>query len=227
MAEEKPSKRTKMALSESFDFTNMKTLDSTGLEWKNEPESFSLDAEAGLRMIPKPKTDFWRRTYQDPPADRASGHALLYEVPVGVQECTAQTVFTLKHQTQYDQAGVMVFIDDHHWLKAGIELEGGVPCMSCVVTNGESDWGYLVWPTAEDITIRVTIRRYPSAVCECKVEYMDEKGVWCFLRESPISLPGEGGEIKVGVTCCAPKKEKEGSDAGMEAIFKSLVIQGE
>ena len=48
-----------------------------------------------------------------------------------------------------------------------------------------------------------------------------------FPQESPISVPGEGGEIKVGVTRCAPKKEKEGSDVGMEAIFKSLVIQGE
>ena len=92
-----------------------------------------------------------------------------------------------------------------------------------VITDGASDWGYLVWPTTEDITIHVTVRCYPSAVCECKVEYVDEKGVWYFLRVSPI----EGGEIKVGVTCCAPKKEKEGPDAGMEAIFKSLVIQGE
>lgn len=213
----------------SFDFSITDTLDPS-LLWKNPPASCTLENGAGLRIIPKPQTDFWRKTFQTPPADRATGHALLYSIPNGVQKCIAQTTFTLKENNQYDQAGIMVFIDDQHWLKAGIEVEGGMANMSCVVTNGESDWNYRVWPTMRDVQVRVEVDWY-SGFCECKVEHADlneeggeATGNWCFLREAPIALPGggEGEGVKVGIMCCAPKKESDGE--GMEAIFKSLTI---
>ena len=229
MGEEVPeAKRTKIdgeeKFSACFDFTSMNDLDPS-LFWKNEPAGTTFEKEVGMKVITKPKADFWRKTFRNPPADRASGHALLHSIPEGLQKFVAQTTFSLKYTLQFDQAGIIVFIDDQHWLKAGIEVESGAPTMSCVITNGESDWSYKSWPTAEDIEVRVTVQRYSSAgLCECKVEYED-KGSWCFLREGQITISNEEAGIHVGVTCCAPKKEKE--EDGMEAIFKSFKIQGE
>ena len=41
---------------------------------------------------------------------------------------------------QYDQAGLMLRVDESHWIKAGIELADGRLWLSVVVTNGVSDW---------------------------------------------------------------------------------------
>ena len=227
-AEDQPTKKarkTENSFLLSFDFSSTDSLDSI-LYWKNPPASCTLENGAGMKIIPKRQTDFWRKSFRTPPVDSATGHALLYGVPEGVQRCIAQTTFTLKGSNQYDQAGIMVYIDDQHWLKAGIEVEGGVANMSCVITNGESDWNYKVWPTMQDIHIRVEIKWY-SGLCECIVEHMEEgggdTGNWCFLREAPIGLPGDE-RVKVGIMCCAPK---ESNGEGTEAIFKSLTIQGE
>lgn len=225
-SDEQPSKKQRKGedFSLNFDFTNADTLDPK-LTWTNPPASCNLENGVGLRVCPKPKMDFWRKTFRTPPADSASGHALVYSIPEGVTRCVAQTNFTLKDKVQYDQAGLMVFVDDQHWLKTGIEVEGGVANMSCVVTNLESDWSYKTWPTTQDVRIEVEIKWYAGFI-ECLVKHGDqESSGWSFLREAPISLPSDG-EVKVGVMCCAPKME-EGGEAGMEAIFKCLTVQGE
>lgn len=230
-AVEQPAKKAKKDFSLNFDFCSADVLDPR-LSWLNPPASFSLDKGVGLRVTPKPKGDFWRKTFRTPPADRASGHALLYSLPghtaeEGVVRCVSKTTFTLRDRVQYDQAGLMVFIDEQHWLKAGIEVEGGVANMSCVVTNGESDWSYKTWPTTEDITLRLEMKWY-SGFVECLVQHGPEGGGgsgWSFMREAPLALPTEGS-IRVGVMCCAPKKASE-EEEGMEAIFKHLSIQGE
>ncbi len=119
--------------------------------------------------------------------------------------------------------GLMVYLDEKHWLKAGLEIENGKPNMSCVVTNGESDWNYIPWP-AKEARLRVTVTQYPR-ICDCQVEYeSDDGGEWFLLRDACISLTGEE-EVRVGLLCAAPKKETEND--GMEAFFKYLTIQGD
>ena len=210
----------------SFDFCNMTTAEleqsASGLCWKNDPAQVVLETGVGLIITPKPGTDYWRKSFRTPPSDRASGHALLYSVPRNVNKWKAETKFTLNPVVLYDQAGIMVFIDDSHWLKAGIEIDGEQPRMSCVITNSESDWSYLTWPTTEEVEVRIQVQRY-SIVCEVKVEYRDENGQWCFLREGPISLPNEDADICVGLMCCSPK-QTENDDQVMQVIFKSLAI---
>lgn len=34
----------------------------------------------------------------------------------------------------------MIYVDDKHWLKAGIEYNDGQPMIGSVLTNGVSDW---------------------------------------------------------------------------------------
>lgn len=157
-----------MSFSEKwFDFTAMSVDEqvcgaATGLHWTNEPKSLTIVPGKGLQMVPKPGVDYWRRTFVPPPkqADVASGHALLYKMPVGVNSWRASTKFSMSLVDRYDQAGLMVLADGHHWLKTGIEFEYGKPCMSCVITNRESDWNFVAWPTSANIEIRVLLERF-------------------------------------------------------------------
>jgi len=81
-------------------------------------------------------------------------------------ECfTIETSFVLTPRRQFDQAGICVRLDHEHWLKTGIEVVDGVPRMSCVVTNGYSDWSTQQW-SASSATIRVTIKGDSSFIVE-------------------------------------------------------------
>ena len=166
------------------------------------------------QVIPTGKTDFWRKTYYNPPVDRSDGHALLCEVPAGLSQWSAQTEFTLKPINKYDQAGIMVFVDNCHWLKAGIENVNGQPKMSCVVTNGCSDWSTQPWSSAEHVWIRVSCIQQ-SFVVECK---LGEN--WQFIRITPQLFP-RATAVKVGVYCCAP------TGAGMQTTFHSLAVSND
>ena len=55
-------------------------------------------------------------------------------------ELTMEVLFELHAVSQFDQAGLIVYVDEDHWLKAGIEVVDGIPRLSCVVTNNYSDW---------------------------------------------------------------------------------------
>jgi len=59
--------------------------------------------------------------------------------------------------TQFDQAGICIRLDSEHWLKTGIEVVDEKPRLSCVVTNGYSDWSTQSWPESR-LRIRVTIK---------------------------------------------------------------------
>lgn len=227
MAEEKPPKKARTEgegkfISIKFDFCSCGTVDPS-LSWLNPPHSATFEGAAGLKVIPKPATDLWCKTYREPPLDRASMHALVYDVPAQVKRCVAQTEFSLTDHDRYDQAGIVVYVDAKHWLKAGIEIENGKPNMSCVATNQESDWNYISWPN-KSAHVRVTMKRH-TGICDCEVEYLTESGEWCFFRDTYIVLPDEETEVKVGILVAAPKKENDND--GMEAFFKSLSIEGE
>lgn len=191
-------------------------------KWLNPPQQYFIDPDKGFCIIPKENSDYWHKTYQTPPANNSSGHALLYDVPTYIKSWKCTIEFSLHPELQYDHGGIMVYINDTHWLKAGLELEAGAIQMSCVTTNYESDWNYLQWlSTAPTVKVAVTVKRYET-VCECLVEYEDENGDWTFLRESPLRLPSKDASVSVGPMCCAPKKE--GSKGGMECHFYAVHI---
>ena len=195
--------------------SNVKDL-GHGFQWYNEPQECHI-TEAGLHVTQKPESDFWRRTYQNPPADRNSGHALLHIIPITVQSCAIELLFSVNPVHQYDHAGLIIFVDDKHWLKAGYEIVDDTHLMSCVVTNDQSDWNCLNWVSSKDITVKVSVYRYELFV-ECKVEYKDGDE-WKFLRETPLFLSVRNADVFFGLMCCGPQQKTAN---GMEAVFHNL-----
>lgn len=211
-------------LSISFDFSSMSDADlhSSPLKWYNpvDRDHLELINGVGLKLFPKPQTDFWCKPYYSPPVQRNSGHALLYKVPSSVQRFTVEVNFSLSGKALYDQCGLMVYMDDTHWLKAGIEIDNDKPRMSCVITNTTSDWSYQTWHTTKEIAVRSICTLYNEAVCECRVEFKNETGEWTFLREGPVMVNHK--DIQAGIMLCAPKKKDESKE--MNAVFQRLDI---
>jgi len=111
--------------------------------WHNgKPKNVELvNDNKSLIVVPTEKLDYWSKTFYGPePLIISNGQTLLTKVEYDI-ECTITTKFTLEPREQFDQAGIMIFVDENVWVKAGIEYTDGKPNLSCVVTNeGFSDW---------------------------------------------------------------------------------------
>lgn len=136
-----------------------------------------------LLLAPPAKKDFWRKTYYEPVLLVKDDGPFLYTT---IQEShlpvTIETSFSLTAKNQFDQAGILIRLDHEHWIKTGIEVVDGTPRLSCVVTNGFSDWSTQTWHEAA-IKIRVHIlpQRGGSFVVEAAPIDGEEQS-WSFLR---------------------------------------------
>ena len=144
-----------------------------GLQWHNgEPAEWSVTGKGEVVVKPTPQLDYWSRTFYEPCLRKHDGQTLLTTVQAD-EEVTLTTCFTLEPRAQFDQAGVMIRVDDNCWVKAGIEFCDGVPRLSCVVTNdGFSDWSTQPWAFDDasgagddDAPPQVTLRLRVTKTC--------------------------------------------------------------
>ena len=121
-------------------------------EWINPP--VKLDEDSGhLLVTAAHESDFWRNTSYGFIHD--SGHALVKDFPDG----TAMEIsFTLDYVGQFDQAGVIAYSDNEHWIKAGVESADGLPQVGAVVTAINSDWSLAPVPhwMGKEVTVRAS-----------------------------------------------------------------------
>jgi regulation of enolase protein 1 (concanavalin A-like superfamily) len=120
---------------------------STGWRWLNEPAVWEA-SPGGLTVVAEPDTDFWRTTHYG--FVRDTGHVLGRDVE-GDFVLTAS--FGADYAAQYDQAGVVLRIDERNWIKSGIELVDGRHQLSAVVTRDVSDWSVVPVDGADRVTI--------------------------------------------------------------------------
>ena len=128
------------------------TIDFRTGTWLNKPKNWQTD-EASLTLTTDEKTDFWRETYYG--FTRDSGHFLGFEAgPSFSARLRVRGAF----RTLYDQAGLMVRIDERRWLKTGVEFTDGEAFLSTVVTDDRSDWSVSQpFKELEDFHIRVSV----------------------------------------------------------------------
>jgi len=134
------------------------------LAWNNGVPQHTFEPTTGaITITPTPNLDYWSKTFYSPLLVKHDAQTLLTPVAADV-EATLTTAFTLKPRAQFDQAGIMILVDESTWVKAGIEYTDGVPRLSCVVTNdGFSDWSTQAWPdwnvADESTSIRVRVSK--------------------------------------------------------------------
>ncbi|QND54384.1 DUF1349 domain-containing protein (plasmid) [Phyllobacterium sp. 628] len=173
--------------------------------WLNEPKHWTSDA-SGLTLTTDEKTDFWQETYYD--FKRDSGHFL--GLPAN-DRFTATIRVQGEFRTLYDQAGLMVRIDETRWVKTGVEFTDGELFLSTVITDGKSDWSVSQpLQNHEDFYLRLTL-----ANGSMRIQCSQNKTRWPLLRLAPFPL---APTYLVGPTACTPER------SGLTVRFSEFFI---
>jgi uncharacterized protein len=161
--------------------------------WLNEPRDWHLEAGV-LNVATEQETDFWRETHYG--FTRDSGHFF----NCGTNgDFTAELRVQAQYDELYDQAGIMVRIDDAHWVKAGIEMSDGKALLSSVLTAGHSDWATAVYgDDPADFWMRATV-----AGGVLRLQVSADGRTWRLARLSPFP---RAASYAVGPMCCTPKR---------------------
>jgi uncharacterized protein len=173
--------------------------------WLNEPDKWALNP-AGLTATTNHATDFWRETHYG--FTRNSGHFFGCEASAGF---TASLRVRARYESLYDQAGIMVRLDDATWLKAGIELSDGEALLGSVLTVGQSDWATGPFRgDPSDFWIRVTV---DHGVLRLQASTDGQR--WPLVRLCPFPV---ATSYEVGPMCCTPER------AGLEVLFSDFTV---
>lgn len=169
-------------------------------EWLNAPAQARL-SDDGLQVVTDARTDFWRETHYGFTHD--NGHFLGIATGDGF---TAQIRVQAKFEYLYDQAGIMVRIDERHWIKAGLEFSDGFALLGSVLTDEQSDWAtgrYTGDP--ESFWMRVSV-----ADGVLRLQASQDGVYWPLVRLCPFPWRES---YQVGPMCCTPERE------GLEVRF--------
>ena len=176
-----------------------KHVDLTGFVWFNPPGQMDVAPES-LEFVTSPDTDFWQRTHYG--FRRNNGHALLMPLPADEFSFSIQTEFF--YETLYDQAGILLYLDEEHWAKASIEFETeSFGNLGSVVTNGGwSDWATTPIPTDVNRMAYRISRRGSDFLFECAPDGDDYQPMRVF------HLLGDVAAAKVGLYACSPSESR-------------------
>lgn len=180
----------------------------TPLPWLNGPPEWHAEGDT-LTLKTGRETDFWNATFYG--FVRHDGHFLPHRV---AGDFTASVRFHAQWQAHYDQAGLMVRVDNANWMKTGIEFTDGQAHFSAVVTrDGWSDWSVLALPEAAVAGIEVRITRHGEAL---RVEYHVPETDWRLARLCHLRM---GEAVEVGPMACSPQ------GGGLEVRFSGFSIE--
>lgn len=174
-------------------------------QWLNRPATSAV-SEHSLTMTTEQKTDFWRETHYG--FTRDTGHFLGVATADGF---TATIRIQGEFRSLYDQAGLMVRIDEKRWVKTGVEFTDGQAFLSTVVTDGKSDWSVSqAFKELEDFYIRVTLSNGAM-----RIQASRDGSFWPLLRLAPFPI---ADTYQVGPTACTPER------SGLVVRFSEFTI---
>lgn len=176
------------------------------MEWLNEPALCSiLDDKITVKTLPR--TDFWRVTHYD--FIRDNGHFYFDWVD---GDFVAEVEVSGNYKDLYDQAGVMLRVDEHNWIKTGIEYVDGLQQLSAVVTRDYSDWS--VTPLDEPLEpLYLRVERYSETI---RISYKNTESKYVLLR---LAYFPNTPKVQMGIMCASPEGE------GYKAVFKNYQLK--
>jgi len=176
------------------------------MEWYNPAPTVLFDGDH-IHVVTAPKSDFWRTTHYG--FVRDNGH--FYFQPV-LGDFLAEVKVSGGYKDRYDQAGLMMRIDEMNWLKCGIEYFDDVQHASVVVTREFSDWSVTPLPhNPSSVWFRLT--RDGDTL---QVFYSPDGQNYELLRLGylPPTL-----SVQVGIMCASPDGE------GFPVTFEGFKIR--
>ncbi|MCC4229391.1 DUF1349 domain-containing protein [Zunongwangia profunda] len=180
---------------------NLKTMN-----WLNEPASWQV-SEDKLEMLVTPQSDYWRETHYGFTVDDGPFY---YTTRGG--EFEANLKITGEYTTRFDQMGMMLRVDEEHWIKTGIEYVDGQYNFSTVVTDTKSSWS-VIQLSEQPASVWIKVIRRLDAV---EIFYsLDGKN----YTMSNLSYLKNNVPVKVGMMAASPDGE------GFKAIFEDFSIK--
>ena len=176
------------------------------MDWYNEPPMWTVD-DSTITVKSGPKTDFWRTTHYG--FIRDNGH--FYCLPVA-GDFLVEAKVSGAYMSLYDQAGLMVRVDEANWIKCGIEFVDGVQQVSAVVTREYSDWSVAPLPD-NPVALWLRLTRRGAAI---QISYALDGVHYQMLRLAYLT-PAQ--TMSVGLMCASP------DGAGFPVTFEGLTIQ--
>ncbi len=175
------------------------------LEWYNEPYRWSAEPNR-LHLLAEQNTDFWRITHYG--FIRDNGH-FCYRRQAG--DFLATVRVKGGYQSLYDQAGLMIRIDEQHWIKTGIEFVHGVQQVSAVVTRNYSDWSVVPLADPPDFLWLKLLRKGDFV----EISYASDGEQYALLRLA--FFPPEV-TVQIGLMAAAP------DGGGFGVIFEDFAV---
>ena len=185
-------------------------MDFSQFKWCREPAECVLE-EGKVKIVTKPYTDLWQRTYYHFQNDNA---------PVFQME-TEEKYFTFQVKTQFqdshhrfDQCGIVMYLDSENWLKASVEYENeSYQHLGSVVTNGGySDWATTAIPS----DVKTMWYRFSRREDDYCVESAEDGTNFHQMRICHISKAA--GKIRFGIYACSPE------DSSFTAVFSDFKL---
>lgn len=173
--------------------------------WHAEPPAWAVDGNS-LQATSGFKTDFWRETHYG--FIRDDGHFMGLPSP---GEFTAQTMIQGQFEHLYDQAGLMLRIDERTWVKAGAEFTDGALRLSTVITDGQSDWSVSAsLGDAKSFGVRLTL-------CNgaLRVQASPDSKRWDLIRLASFKAHADAS---VGPMFCSPER------SGLNVTFSDFKL---
>jgi regulation of enolase protein 1 (concanavalin A-like superfamily) len=174
------------------------------MDWYNEPPQWTARDHI-VTIHSGSKTDFWRL----PTISNDNGH-FYYQRQVG--DFLIESKMSGSYTAQYDQAGLMVRVDEANWIKCGIEFVDGLQQASAVVTRGYSDWSVVPLPHNLD-SLWLRLKRQGSVI---EIHYALDGVHYQLLRQAYFS-PAEA--MDAGLMCASPE------GPGFPVTFEGVTIQ--
>ena len=192
--------------------------------WINEPKSHEITNKK-VTITTEPETDFWQRSYYGFRHDNAP--SLLLESNDNFS-FTAKVEFV--YQAQFDQCGLIIYLDNNNWFKASIEFENEFYSrLGSVVTNmGHSDWATTDVKLPSTIWYRIN-RRGPDFLIESssdgilfkqmRIFHLHQLGETSeFMGKKNPPLPADL-PVRFGVYACSPL------NSSFTAIFSEMRLE--
>jgi regulation of enolase protein 1 (concanavalin A-like superfamily) len=178
------------------------------MRWMNEPEKWKQKAD-GLKVTVPSEVDFWRNTLHGFVKDDAP----LYWMYVD-NDFEARLTIKGKFKVLYDQAGMMLRLDEENWIKAGICCFRDQLYLSVVFSRGNSDWSTHRLPVKKIDNFHIWMKRIGEVV---EVYYSLDNDNWIKVRTGHfVNAP----RLRCGMMCAAPES------AGFKVTFSDFMVKG-
>jgi regulation of enolase protein 1 (concanavalin A-like superfamily) len=175
------------------------------MKWFNAPARYQVEKDS-LHLDVAPGTDFWRITHYG--FIRDNGHFYYQQEE---NDFVASVKVSGHYRELYDQAGLMIRIDEKNWIKTGIEYVNQVQQVSAVVTREFSDWSVVPVPNnAASIWLKLTRK---NDFVEISYSFDNHSFLMLRLAYFPPKVP-----VQIGIMAAAP------DGGGFPVVFKEFKV---